>query len=390
LLSLCLIAALLSLLAACGSSACGGANVSSTGGGASGGGTSASSTCGSSSSGGGGTGNTGAVDFIYSTVDTNINGAYYNGTDLLTLSGFISPNLGSGGAVDMIIVNNKFLYQPWAPASGSSVVYGYMIDQSQGGLTAVTGSPYTTAAVADSLATDPGSRFLFLGQTGTFTISVMQINSSTGALTPAPGSPFSLNGLAAQQIAVDTSGKYLYATISNIGSGLVIGFSIDQTTGALTPLPNSPYFVGLDQVVAVPGSEFLIGSGSGQLEVVSINPTTGDLTAGATLSPVIAPSGVIVHPNGKFAYTFNQALASLEGFSFNSTTGALTELPNSPFTGAQALSPAKIDPNGTSIIGLTTTTAFGLDSVDPTTGAVTSPTNPPSLNPGSTYFGVIN
>ncbi len=60
-----------------------------------------------------------------------------------------------------------------------------------------------------------------------------------------------------------------------------------------------------------------------------------------------SPEFLAVSPNGSFVYTFNQgATASsggtvivndpMEGFAFNSSTGALTELADSPFTDLSA------------------------------------------------------
>ena len=59
-------------------------------------------------------------------------------------------------------------------------------------------------------------------------ISGYSINASSGALTPAPGSPFGSDGAT---LAADPSGKYLYVSTS---PGIV-GWDINSTTGALTP-----------------------------------------------------------------------------------------------------------------------------------------------------------
>jgi 6-phosphogluconolactonase len=85
--------------------------------------------------------------------------------------------------------------------------------------------------------TDPQERFLYVSNSGTYnaeqpTISAYKFDASTGAATPIAGSPF--NSPQATTIVVDPSGKYLFPT----GSA-VTEFSIDQTTGALTQMPNS-------------------------------------------------------------------------------------------------------------------------------------------------------
>ena len=66
------------------------------------------------------------------------------------------------------------------------------------------------------------------------TFANVQINSLTGALVAAPGSPFSAFNLDfVHVLAVDGTGNFVYA-----GQGLpalpIYAFSIDQNTGALS------------------------------------------------------------------------------------------------------------------------------------------------------------
>ena len=80
----------------------------------------------------------------------------------------------------------------------------------------------------------------------------------------------------------------------------VHGYSVDQTTGALTPLPGSPYAAGA------------------------------------------RPQFVTVDPSGKFAYTANEQSADISAYAIDATTGVLTPVPGAPFT-------AGIDPFTVSI-----------------------------------------
>src|SRR5258708_1171433 len=54
---------------------------------------------------------------------------------------------------------------------------------------------------------------------------------ATGALTPVPGSPFPA-GLGSQSVTVDPTGQFVY--VANLGSNDVSGYGI-QSNGALTP-----------------------------------------------------------------------------------------------------------------------------------------------------------
>ncbi len=67
------------------------------------------------------------------------------------------------------------------------------------------------------------------------------IDAATGALTPMPGSPFAA-GQHPVSVMVDPTGKFVYA--ANEQSNNVSAYRIDGTTGALTPMPGSPFAAG--------------------------------------------------------------------------------------------------------------------------------------------------
>jgi 6-phosphogluconolactonase len=72
-------------------------------------------------------------------------------------------------------------------------------------------------------------------------ISAYSIDNKTGALTPVPGSPFA-TGFYPLEVAVDPTAKFTYVT--NLNSNTVSGYSIDRKTGDLTPVPGSPFATG--------------------------------------------------------------------------------------------------------------------------------------------------
>ena len=385
-ISLSLLMCLLGLLAGCGKSSCGGDSFNSTGtsttsGGTDGGG---SNVCGSSTTGGGTTGNSTVLDYLYVVDNTDIVADSFNGTSLQSISGFSSPSLGAGAVANMVIVNKKFLYQPWAPASGGSEIQAFTIG-STGALTTVAGSPFTTGAVSDALATNPSGSLLFAGQSGTQALGVFQINSSTGALTAAPGSPYTLP-VAAAQLVVDESGQFLYA-VANKGSGIVYGFSINPTTGALTELADSPFFVFVSRLAASPTAEYLMGAGGGNIYTIPID-SSGNLSVSATYTPANAPNQILIHPNGKFMYTFSETVSPIEGYALDSSAN-VTQLSGSPFTSLTQMNDAVMDQTGTAMIGLTASQQFYVVVINPTTGALTAP-SPVFTGFASNYFAIIN
>ena len=123
-----------------------------------------------------------------------------------------------------------------------------------GVLTTVAGSPY---AAADFQTLDVQGRFLF--GLGTNSIRMYQVNSTTGAFSEVPNSPFA-SGNTNQPgfIAVEPSGQYI-AVVNRAsptqGEGSIETFRIDAANLALVPVPGS--FQELDSTVIGAGIDHL-------------------------------------------------------------------------------------------------------------------------------------
>src|SRR5262249_13966911 len=76
-------------------------------------------------------------------------------------------------------------------------------------------------------------------------VYAFSINAGTGALTPVPGSPFTADGNATS-VALSPNGAYAYVTMSEN----VSVYSINAGTGALTELPDSPFTAGTNPSAA--------------------------------------------------------------------------------------------------------------------------------------------
>jgi 6-phosphogluconolactonase (cycloisomerase 2 family) len=142
----------------------------------------------------------------------------------------------------------KFLYV--AIASGdticvSSSVDAYSIDPVSGAMTQIPGSPFTAGTVPVSVAAEASGRFLYVANNISSSVSAFAINPDTGTLTEIAGSPF---GTASPPsfVVADPSGLFLYV---GTASG-ILGFTIDQATGALQTNPgaNAPGSAGNDVV----------------------------------------------------------------------------------------------------------------------------------------------
>jgi 6-phosphogluconolactonase len=155
-------------------------------------------------------------------------------------------------------------------------------------LSEITGSPFTIGSVlgdyARMIAVSPKGSTLYVADAtswGPESTSVFGfVIDADGALTPAPGSPFS-GGADPVNLTFDASGKFLY--VANNKDSAVSGFVI-QPDGSLTVTPGSPYATdswpmsfGIDPS----GKSLYVGHGSTTLLAFTIDANTGALTSKA-------------------------------------------------------------------------------------------------------------
>ena len=361
----------------CPSSSSGNGTGSSPGGGT----VTGSTTCGSTGGGGGGGGSNIAA-LLYYLGSSDIQGASLNTSGTFAnISPFAPATLPSSSINSMVIVNKQFLY---VPIGGFSEVLGFSINQSTGALTEISGSPFVAQASDDTVTTDPAGRFLFVGGRLTPSISVYQINPSTGALSLTPGSPFqSFNVAFANSLTVDGTGNYLYVG-QTFASNPIAVFSINQTTGALSEIGGSPFFLGVAVVQADPIGKYLLGvadgtgtSGDQHIYVFSINSSTGapSPVLNSPFATVSTPFALAIHPTGNFVYPSvadsSGNVTSLEGYQLNATTGALTALSQSPFTTLPAVSNCQFDQSGAYAF-CSNANGFSVLGVNANTGALSN------------------
>ena len=281
--------------------------------------------------------------FAYATLSlSNEVTAYTINSSTGNLTAIVGSQLDGGGLnpVDITVdPSDQFVYM----ANYGGGISAFTIDSVTGGLTAVSGSPFPTAPpIAGrnvpgvvSVTVDPTGKFLYaaLDQGD---ISAYVINSSTGALTPVAESPF-LAGSLPQSVRVDPSGRYAY--VANANSNSISAYLVNSSTGALTPIAGSPFSSGGGPAgLAVdPSGRFLyVTNGSTNTNTVSafsIDNGTGVLTpiSGSPFGGANGPSGASVHPSGKFLYVVNNGAGSVSAYTIDSTSGFLTPISGSPF-----------------------------------------------------------
>ena len=199
--------------------------------------------------------------------------------------------------------------------------------------------------------------------------SMAAFSVTTGALAQIAGTPFATSANAPYTLAAwppplpspapAVTTKFLYAGIPATSKGGVITRLLGRTlsgsvTGGIMLMPiNSGQTLGMPQMFAsggdydpiavTPGSGnflYAIDLTANHLAAFSINSSSGALTAIPQAPPIVVgpdPFNVVVDPQGKFVFVANcdcvtnpQNLGSVSVFSINSD-GTLSPVPNSPF-----------------------------------------------------------
>jgi 6-phosphogluconolactonase (cycloisomerase 2 family) len=164
------------------------------------------------------------------------------------------------------------------------------------------------------------------------------LNQTTGAITPIEGSPFSLgNGASPQGLASAPKRRLLYAA----DTGRIDAFTVNGATGVPTPLPGSPFASGANpQLVVDPSGKFLYASDDnapgGVLAFTidaagALSPIPGSPFAipGQTIANS-RPWGIV--DTGAFIYVSLTATNQIAAFSVDSGTGVLTPVLGAPFS----------------------------------------------------------
>jgi 6-phosphogluconolactonase len=334
------------------------------------------------------------AEFLFATTNNGqiVTFAVDPGSGALTVPSSASV-AGPAQTLGMAASGSQFLY---ASDSQNAQLYGYSINQSTGALTAIAGSPFSTGSlsVPVGLGTSPGGNILYA--TDVDRVDVFAINATTGVLTatagstfsggeglqlaisPAgkflfetdieppygtlaftvassgtlteiAGSPFAVPGETGQNsnpfgIVADASGKFVFMALSLTGQ--IAAWSVDQTTGALTPVPGSPFTSGSLPTFLLTVNKYLYASAGGSVYAYTIDSTTGALTpVNGSPFTTAGAGGLAADPPGAHLYVSSAAANGISGFNINGD-GSLTPIAGSPFavTGALLLTVVETQP----------------------------------------------
>ena len=251
---------------------------------------------------------------------------------------------------------------------------------------------------------DPYGRFLYVSDAGNGsgpypngTIYGFTISQTDGSVTAATGSPFTTNLNGSQYLIIDHSGQYLYAI--NKGNNSVSAYQIDQTTGALTALSSGatittgtgPEFATLDPTgtylyvankTANSVSSYSIGAGG---VLTSLGPDT-------VISGAVSIIDVAVTPDGKYLYVLDYGIPTvvpfvsgeLYGYTLSSGVPSSTAITGTPIATGIAPQDMIVDPTS-SLIAVDNAIVGGPGSISTfTIGSGGTLTSGPTVPTGQT------
>jgi probable HAF family extracellular repeat protein len=233
-------------------------------------------------------------------------------------------------------------------ATQGAAISGYKIDAVKGTLTRVRRTPFGSPDPR-GIVVDPTGRFVYVANFSSGNVTAYKIDTDTGQLSALPGSPFAADS-GSYSVAVDPTGRFLYA--SNVVAGDISEFTIDATKGTVTPIGSVTTGQNGFSITVEPLGQFLFQTNqNGTVLGFSIDPTTGALspTFGSPYAAGAGPFSVAADPTGRFVYVVNAVDGDISAYTINrilNPSGVLVPVPGSPFAASFQADFVTVDPTG--------------------------------------------
>jgi 6-phosphogluconolactonase len=231
--------------------------------------------------------------------------------------------------------NGRFVY---VINQGDSTVQEFAV---QGDGTLTSKNTYPTGNKPTALAIDPQGKYLYVafsfttGTTGTGGVSIFPVNSDN-SLGASVTQPVGNNPIG---IVVSNFNHFVYvADQETAQTGLLLGFAQNTSTGALTPVPGTTITVSGGKTTAtgfpagvVPSAitedltarfVYVTDQAANQLIGYTVTSTGGLLPmVNGPFQTGLFPSSISTDPTGKLLYVTNYNGPSIEGYMIDSATG---------------------------------------------------------------------
>ncbi|MDA8115037.1 MAG: beta-propeller fold lactonase family protein [Acidithiobacillus sp.] len=228
------------------------------------------------------------------------------------------------------------------------------INTTTGALTEIPGSPFPDRGGPTFIVANPSSTVAYVTNRSN-TVSAYRINATTGALTEVPGSPFKA-GSQPYFVRFNSSGTVAY--VANWMSGYFTAYRINPS-GALSPtndkwssIENFERYLPHPDATVSPAGPFAYWVANDGILVFRIDPENGynhEIQAAKIDSP--SARAITLNPEGTLAYVTETPpwqTGAVSAYHVNASTGALTPVPRNPVaTGFLRPDPVAINPTGT-------------------------------------------
>jgi cysteine-rich repeat protein len=186
-------------------------------------------------------------------------------------------------------------------------------------------------------------------------VSGYAVNLGTGALSPLPGSPYPTGGAGGFTADLDSIAICRNLLFASNGNGNTVSvFRLDGTTGVLTAVPGSPYAVGAcpTGLACTPDARHLYVADfcADAISIFDVNPATGVMTPNPA-SPYLlgvgsaTPFDLEIDPAGARLFVSQDTSGNVGVFDI-AGSGALTSAAGSPFPAGGGEHGAVLSPNG--------------------------------------------
>jgi 6-phosphogluconolactonase len=252
----------------------------------------------------------------------------------------------------VVTPNNAFLY-----VGGTSAISLYIIN-ANGTLSVPSTGAQQVVVFAPSMAVSPDGQWLIALDGTTQQLDIFQINSSTGALTAAVGSPAVYTVPSGTwiptSVKVSPNGQLIFAALGTGGDRV---FTFNTTTGiavsnAYLPTGNTQTSDNGYAIDSTSSYLYIARSGVGGGVAVYTIGSGGGLTA-LTASPFAAGNGtysLVMDSTGTYVYAANRLDNTISGYTIVPATAtaqlSLTPLKSSPYTSGTSVQSLGLDNTG--------------------------------------------
>lgn len=271
-------------------------------------------------------------------------------------------------------VNSQLAYVTYPSQNG---VAAFLMDKNTGAFTQLVGSPFPAGSSPAAIVVAPSGKFAYTSNQSDGTISLLTVDSHGFLNEVMPRTPARVGPKA---MVMSPGGNFLF--VANTVSNNISAYAVDSSSGALKEVSGSPFATGSSPIgLAIsPNGSYVYVSNSNLATVSGYAVGTDGSLQAVAGSPFAAgrlPSGLTVSPSGKFLYVANSQDGTISGFQVNSSTGALTAMPGSPYVVSGTANPAPIsvavDPSEKYVVvALFQQTSVAGFSLDQTTGALST------------------